>query len=60
MLPHLKPLRILCLFTIVGITASVIPIAPVTHQPVPETSVSKHTLRLLTQLDFNPFSHDLR
>lgn len=61
MLPQLKPLRILCLFAIVGITAFIIPIAPpLTRQIASGNLASKQTLRLLTQFDLIPSNGDLR
>ncbi|HEY9617947.1 MAG TPA: hypothetical protein V6C64_13970 [Microcoleaceae cyanobacterium] len=61
MLPQIKPLRILCLFAIVGLATLLIPIAPsTTQQMTPQLAASKQTLRLLTQLDLIPSSSDLR
>ncbi|MBL1175298.1 hypothetical protein [Pantanalinema sp. GBBB05] len=61
MLPQLKPLRILCLFAIVGITAFIIPITPsITSQMASGNLASKQTLRLLTQFDLIPSNGDLR
>lgn len=61
MLPQLKPIRILCLFAIVGMAALLVPIAPsTTIQMASGNFASKQTLRLLTQLDLIPSSGDLR